>query len=730
MRNILIYLLILPVFVCTTACGSSSTATSSTVDISGLDGATDIAVDSSFEYNFSAAIDSSSVEASSFFILPTALPSSASLSKAPYDETICDSSLGLDTTITCDTDSKCTLDPSNDLSANTRYTICLSTDIEYDTQNAFEGFSATFTTAAATNACALTLSFAGPDEPSEFPGLGEDTTTCAMGSWREYFNDTSPDQAALFVSSNCGQHADGSIDNPYCSIPNALVGAAELYRREVTPELFIDPGDHTMNLTLKNALASMKMRGLCSETTTIAPVDDDTPLIRQDESTSVALQLRGVTLNAGSAATISVSNGSVQLYGVELVQGINNDCFDITGPQASLTGQYVAIGGLAIAPSITPSSIDGGSLVPPVGTRDLEKCITVENGGQLVLQDFIISDLSEIGIFITGEDSRAILTSGIVTSIMTDYATGEFGYGISVEDGASATLNQVTLTENRGTNMLVDNENSSVTITNSYIGEGESNSYLGQGLGLAVQRSATADITFSNIENNGNTGIMVSSNAQTTVSDSSLSGNGFSNIVVTDANATLTRNFFGETNSEPGLGGGVGLFIQSRNSDVVTTVQVSNSIITGSRGSGIYIIEYASSDMDLTIEDNYIYNNATYDADFNSHYLSYGARGTIDLIGNCIVSGGTMTPAIRAHNSNISMQGNTISGTYNQYVIHQQSCADPIADAVDTSAEILPALAINCICNALSTTGDYCYSTGIGPTLNFHFGIEEVEAIQ
>ncbi|MBT3182252.1 MAG: hypothetical protein HN337_07085 [Deltaproteobacteria bacterium] len=730
MRNTMILLAIIPSIVFTMACGSGDTNTSPTVDISEIDGTTDVAVDSSFEYNFSAAINSTTVGTSSFFILPTALSSSANLSKGAYDDTVCNPSLRLDTTITCDTDSKCKLDPSSDLSPSTRYTICLSTDIQYGSQEAFEGFSATFTTAAALNACALTLSFAGPTEPSEFQGLGEDATICAMSSWREYFNDTSPGQAALFVSSNCSQHPDGSIDHPYCSIANALVGAAELYHREIIPELFIDPGDYTMNLTLKSVLASMKMRGLCSTTTSISPSNEDTPLITQEDSVSVALHIRGITLNAGSAATIAVSDGDIQLYQVEVVQGVENDCFDITGPQATLTGQYVAIGGLAIAPAITPSSIDGGSLVPPVGTHDIDKCITVENGGVLVMQDFIISDLSEIGILITGENSRATLTSGIVSSIMTDYVTGEFGYGISIEDGASATLNQVTLTENRGTNMLVDNEDSSVTITNSYIGEGESNAYLGQGLGLAVQRYATADITFSNFENNGNTGIMASSSAQVTVSDSSFTGNGFANMVITDANAILTQNSFGETVAEPGLGGGVGLFIQSRNSDVVTTAQISNNIITGSRGAGIYVIEYASGDMDLTIENNYIYHNATYDAQYNPHYLSHSVRGTMDLIGNCIVSGGAMSPAIRAHDSILSMQGNTIVGTYDQYTVHQQSCADPMADAVDLSAEVLPAFAINCICNTLSSTGEYCYNAPVGPTLNFHFGIEEVEAIQ
>ena len=79
-----------------------------------------------------------------------------------YDPAICDATLALNAIVTCSAmqtlDPSCMLAPTNDLTLSTDYTICLTTDIEYQDvstlffiRNAyagdfFEGFMATFTT--------------------------------------------------------------------------------------------------------------------------------------------------------------------------------------------------------------------------------------------------------------------------------------------------------------------------------------------------------------------------------------------------------------------------------------------------------------------------------------------------------------------------------------------------------------------------------------------------------
>lgn len=730
-RNILISTAITLAGICFVSCGSSSSS-SPQVDVSTIDGATEVAVDSSFVYNFSSDVDSDTISASTFFVFPTAMVS-ANISKAAYDATVCNSSLALAAPITCETGKLCKLIPQHNLSSNTRYTICLSTDIHYDSGNAFEGFISTFTTATAAYACELSLSFAGPSTPFTFQSLGEDPVKCAMTSWREYFSSSEPDSSAIFVSSNCGQETSGSLNKPYCNISEALVSAADFFSHEITPELYIDPGEYVMNLNLKSELADMKIFGLCSRTTTILPSDSETPLIKQDGTVNVFLRVLNVTLKAGNTAVIELSNGDIFLNQVEVVQGAENVCFSIAGSISTLTGEDVIISGSATSSSSsTQTSVDEGSLMYVVHNEDLEKCITVENGGTLIMEDFSISNIQGIGVYVTGSNSSATLSSGTVSEIAERSGSdGLFGYGIAVEDSARASLNRVTLTDNGGANLFVDGDGTSATITNSYISNSKTNPYSGTGVGMILQRGSSGNISFSNFIDNESVGLVVSPGSEAVISDSSFSGNTFANVVITNANATLSQNSIGTAIFHPARGGGVGLFIQGRNADAQTTAQILNNIISDSVYQGIYVVEQSSGSMDLTIEDNYIHNNATSNTSLNSSFLIYQSPGVINLQDNCIASGGTIEPAmiIDGSTTNVSSSGNIIIGTYDTYAIDQQRCGSPPDYVVDASTFELPLLSVNCECGINSSTGGSCV-VPLGLPAYFYFGISEVEAVQ
>lgn len=55
------------------------------VNVNTLDGGTDIATDSSFQYTFSGAPNASTVTATSYFIVPTPATAAAQVAKAAYD---------------------------------------------------------------------------------------------------------------------------------------------------------------------------------------------------------------------------------------------------------------------------------------------------------------------------------------------------------------------------------------------------------------------------------------------------------------------------------------------------------------------------------------------------------------------------------------------------------------------------------------------------------------------
>lgn len=132
-------------------CGGSSSPTtpaSIPISIEGLDGATDVPVDSTFQYDFDSPVTTSTVDTSSFFIVATPSANIASPVKAAVDSAICNSANAISARTDCSTPAtSCTLDPTSDLSVGTSYTICLTTDIDYANRTSFEGFMATFTTA-------------------------------------------------------------------------------------------------------------------------------------------------------------------------------------------------------------------------------------------------------------------------------------------------------------------------------------------------------------------------------------------------------------------------------------------------------------------------------------------------------------------------------------------------------------------------------------------------------
>ncbi len=105
---------ILLVFV---GCGSASPVppTSLPVPIEDLEGRSDIEVDANFEYEFVKDVDTETVTETTFFIEETATDASDR----------CDADHRLDSSVSCSSATKCQLDPTNDLTEDTAYTICL-----------------------------------------------------------------------------------------------------------------------------------------------------------------------------------------------------------------------------------------------------------------------------------------------------------------------------------------------------------------------------------------------------------------------------------------------------------------------------------------------------------------------------------------------------------------------------------------------------------------------------
>jgi len=103
------------------------------LSLNDLDGAVDVPVNSSFRYRFLKEVNASTVDASTYFIVPT------------VDPAICDVANAVASEVTC-TRWSCTIAPSAYLEYITGYTACLTSGISYTSGSGFSGFMASFTT--------------------------------------------------------------------------------------------------------------------------------------------------------------------------------------------------------------------------------------------------------------------------------------------------------------------------------------------------------------------------------------------------------------------------------------------------------------------------------------------------------------------------------------------------------------------------------------------------------
>ncbi len=123
-----------------TACSSASSESiaSPSVSLEGIvASATNIPVAQTFDLNFSSAVATSTVTTGSVFILEHAE------STAGIED--CDVDLAIDAVVTCSSTTSCTLNPSSNLDFETKYILCITSDLTF-VSRAFNGALIAFTT--------------------------------------------------------------------------------------------------------------------------------------------------------------------------------------------------------------------------------------------------------------------------------------------------------------------------------------------------------------------------------------------------------------------------------------------------------------------------------------------------------------------------------------------------------------------------------------------------------
>ncbi|MBU0505581.1 MAG: Ig-like domain-containing protein [bacterium] len=151
MKKLFLTSILVSILLLSSCATGPSTGTTGTATANVATGAVDVGVDQSFTVTFSAAVKTATVTASSFFVVPDLTANPSLIKYATFDSEICNADNAIEGTVTCDSSTECSFTPAEELTTETDYAICLTSDIQFedtDTYGYFEGLTESFTTEA------------------------------------------------------------------------------------------------------------------------------------------------------------------------------------------------------------------------------------------------------------------------------------------------------------------------------------------------------------------------------------------------------------------------------------------------------------------------------------------------------------------------------------------------------------------------------------------------------
>ncbi len=375
------------------------------------------------------------------------------------------------------------------------------------------------------------------DGEARFPGeagcvpLG---SPCPAG---DFATDLPTDRPVIYIRLG-STSGDGTEARPFGSIGDAIGVATE------DAVLALARGTYDGAVALSAGLA---LWGACAaETTLVATVSSDTAgIVTIAGSTG---ELRNLTIGPSPRRGVLVSgpSASVKLEGV-LIDGarthgvlaasgahIEARAVMIRNTQPNIAG---ALGiGLEVARGATADfvravitrnhdlgvfAIGSGSMVSMTGvvvsdtraeTRrsTFGRGVNIEEGASAQIRASVVDRNHEVAVFVSGADSTLTINDTVLRDTRSQTSDGNFGRGLVVQDGASATASRVALERNRhvgvyaaGAGVMLSLEDIVIRATDGASGDESA------GHGLSCQRGAAVTVRRALIEDNHDLGVFV-----------------------------------------------------------------------------------------------------------------------------------------------------------------------------------------------------------------------------
>ncbi len=275
-------------------------------------------------------------------------------------------------------------------------------------------------------------------------------------------------------------------------------------------------------------------------------------VVAQGSDTTVTL--RQVTIQDTQADASGESGFGILVYdGAEL----NAEACEVNGN----TGIGVMAGDSGTAVTLADTTIQdtrqGEGWALGIG-------LFVAEGARLEAEACEISGNTTAGIRVSGASSTAIFQDATIRDTQP-MESGDFGYGVVVDDGASLELESCQISGNTGAGLTASGAGTSVELRDTTVVGTRRGEVYTVGMGVAVQEAAAVEATDLEVSSNQGPGLyVIYPGSQLSCAGCALSQNQFAGaVVVRTANLVIEDCTIEGSLEQENLGGGVGVYAAS-----------------------------------------------------------------------------------------------------------------------------------------------------------------------
>ncbi len=387
----------------------------------------------------------------------------------------------------------------------------------------------------------------GPEacDAGEAHFLGESTCRpigdpCPEG---DYATTLPADGTTIYVKADAATGGDGSLGSPFGGLSdvNWLSLAAGT-------TVALAKGSYAGTVPLR---AGVRVIGACARDTVLTGIDAPVPAVVTVTSAGEPATVRNLSIVGPPQMGVQVNDGRALV-----LEGVLLDRTIAAGLLVLGTGTVVTL-----SDTVIRSTLRRGDL------QTFGRGIDVEQGAHLEASRLIVSDNSEFGIFVGGDDTSATLADAVVRDTQPRSRDGNSGRGIVVDGGAHVDGSRMLIAGNHDVGVMVRLSGSTVTLSDSIIRNTQLRPTGGVGgRGVNIEDGASFEGTRVVIADNHSVGVFA--------------GRAGATVTLTDV---VVRGTMPEGN---GLGPGRGIAVRD-----AARLEATRLLVTQNHQVGVVVIE-------------------------------------------------------------------------------------------------------------------------------------------